>query len=102
MSDTKTYPVFDSIKDSTHLTASQYQEMYARSLADPDGFWQEQALENLDWFEPFTQVSDFDFHAADIKWFEGGKLNVSYNCIDRHLATRADQTVSECDASQRC
>lgn len=92
MSDTKIYPVFDSIKDSTHLTAEQYREMYSRSLNDSDGFWAEQALENLDWFEPFSRVSDFDFHSADIKWFEGGKLNVSYNCIDRHLATRADQT----------
>ncbi len=92
MSDTKIYPVFDSIKGSTHLTAEQYREMYSRSLNDSDGFWAEQALENLDWFEPFSRVSDFDFRSADIKWFEGGKLNVSYNCIDRHLATRADQT----------
>ncbi len=92
MSDTKIYPVFDSIKDSTHLTAEQYREMYSRSLNDSDGFWAEQALENLDWFEPFSRVSDFDFRSADIKWFDGGKLNVSYNCIDRHLATRADQT----------
>ncbi len=92
MSDTKIYPVFESIKDSTHLTAEQYREMYSRSLNDSDGFWAEQALENLDWFEPFSRVSDFDFNTANIKWFEGGKLNVSYNCIDRHLANRADQT----------
>ncbi|MFT6099527.1 MAG: acetyl-CoA synthetase [Arenicella sp.] len=66
--------------------------MYARSLADPDGFWAEQATANLDWFKSFDTVSEYDFHNGDIKWFEGGKLNVSYNCIDRHLATRANQT----------
>jgi acetyl-CoA synthetase len=92
MTDTSIYPVFDSIKQRTHLSKDQYQEMYARSLADPDGFWAEQATANLDWFSPFDTVSEYDFHSGDIKWFEGGKLNVSYNCIDRHLATRANQT----------
>ncbi|MGK0375401.1 MAG: acetyl-CoA synthetase [Arenicella sp.] len=92
MSEVKIYPVFESIKKSTHLTKSEYQEMYARSLADPDDFWAEQANTNLDWFKPFDRVSEYDFHSGDIKWFEGGKLNVSYNCIDRHLATRANQT----------
>ncbi len=92
MTDSTIYPVFDSIKQRTHLNAQQYQEMYARSLADPDQFWAEQANANLDWFKPFDKVSEYDFHSADIKWFEGGKLNVSYNCIDRHLARRADQT----------
>jgi len=92
MSDSTIYPVFDSIKQNTHLNSEQYQEMYARSLADPDGFWAEQANANLDWFKPFKKVSEYDFNTADIKWFEGGKLNVSYNCIDRHLAARANQT----------
>jgi len=92
MTDTRIYPVFDSIKQRTHLSKDQYEEMYARSLADPDGFWAEQATSNLEWFKPFDVVSEYDFHSGDIKWFEGGKLNVSYNCIDRHLATRADQT----------
>ena len=91
MTDTTIYPVFDSIKDNTHLTQTQYEEMYARSLSDPDAFWSEQAKAHLDWFSPFETVSEFDFTTADIKWFEGGKLNVSYNCIDRHLATKADQ-----------
>jgi len=91
MSDSTIYPVFDSIKQNTHLNSEQYQEMYARSLADPDGFWAEQANANLDWFKPFKKVSEYDFNTADIKWFEGGKLNVSYNCIDRHLVARANQ-----------
>ena len=92
MTDNTVYPVFDSIEAKTHLTQEQYQAMYARSLSDPEAFWAEQANEHLDWFKPFENVSESDFHTADIKWFEGGKLNVSYNCIDRHLATRADQT----------
>jgi acetyl-CoA synthetase len=92
MTDSNIYPVFDSIKQRTHLSKDQYLEMYARSLADPDGFWAEQATANLDWFKSFDTVSEYDFHNGDIKWFEGGKLNVSYNCIDRHLATRANQT----------
>ena len=92
MSDTHIYPVFDSIKSNTHLNKEQYQEMYTRSINEPDTFWAEQAKQNLDWFEPFERVSNYDFHTADIKWFEGGKLNVSYNCIDRHLSNRANQT----------
>ncbi len=92
MSDVKVYPVFESIQKNTHLTKLQYQEMYSQSISNPDQFWAEQAESNLDWFEPFDKVSDCDFHTANIRWFEGGKLNVSYNCIDRHLASRADQT----------
>ncbi len=92
MTDKAIYPVFDSIKENTHLTQDQYQEMYQHSIAKPNEFWAEQAELNLDWFEKWHTVSETDFHTADIKWFKGGKLNVSYNCIDRHLATRANQT----------
>ena len=92
MSDKRIFPIFDSIKANTHLTQNQYQEMYQRSINEPDAFWAEQAEQHLDWFAPFKTVSDVDFNTANIKWFEGGKLNVSYNCIDRHLATRATQT----------
>ncbi|MFT5574087.1 MAG: acetyl-CoA synthetase [Cryomorphaceae bacterium] len=92
MSEDIIYPIFDSIKKNTHLTTSQYQEMYARSLSDSDGFWAEQAELTLDWYQKWDKVSEYDFHAAEIKWFEGGKLNVSYNCIDRHLPNRANQT----------
>lgn len=92
MSEVKIYPVFESVKKNTHLSKEQYEEMYALSLADPDHFWAEQANTHLDWYKPFDLVSEYDFHSGDIKWFEGGKLNVSYNCIDRHLATKAKQT----------
>jgi acetyl-CoA synthetase len=79
-------------KERTHTTAEQYEELYARSLSDPDGFWHEQA-QRIDWIKPFTKVKNTSFAYPDvsIKWFEDGELNVSANCIDRHLATRGDQ-----------
>lgn len=92
MTDHSIYPIFDAIKEKTHLSKEQYQAMYQRSLEDPDGFWGEQAEANLDWYETWNTVSQYDFKSAEIKWFQGGKLNVSVNCIDRHLTTRADQT----------
>lgn len=66
---------------------------YARSVADPVGFWRDEAEQRLDWITPFTQVKDTSFDEADfrIRWFADGELNVSVNCIDRHLATRGDQ-----------
>ncbi|HWJ88482.1 MAG TPA: AMP-binding protein, partial [Pelagibacterium sp.] len=77
----------------TRVTAAQYEQMYARSIADPDGFWREQA-QRIDWIKPFTKVKNTSFEWPDVsvKWFEDGELNVSANCIDRHLATRGDQT----------
>ncbi len=71
----------------------KYEEMYAQSINDPDGFWAEQA-KRLDWIEPFSKVKNTSFAYPDIsiKWFEDGVLNVSANCIDRHLEERGDQT----------
>ncbi|MCB1517149.1 MAG: AMP-binding protein, partial [Hyphomicrobiaceae bacterium] len=75
------------------VTAEQYDEMYARSVNDPDGFWAEQA-KRLTWFKEPTKIKNTTFAYPDvsIKWFEDGELNVAYNCIDRHLPARADQT----------
>ena len=74
-------------------TPTGYAEMYAASVADPAAFWGEQG-QRLDWMKPYTKVKNtsFDYHNVSIKWFEDGELNVSANCIDRHLATRGDQT----------
>jgi len=70
----------------------QYQEMYRRSLEDADAFWAEQAEKRLHWFKKWDTVQNHDFAKAKIRWFEGGKLNASYNCLDRHLDTPvADQ-----------
>ncbi len=72
---------------------ARYQEMYARSVKDPNGFWAEQA-KRIGWMKPFTKVENASFAPGNIsiKWFEDGVLNVAWNCIDRHLHTRGDQT----------
>lgn len=69
----------------------QYQEWYDRSINDPEGFWGEKAGEYLTWFEPWSKVLNIDLHEAKFSWFEGAKLNASYNCIDRHLKDMADK-----------
>jgi acetyl-CoA synthetase len=65
--------------------------MYRRSIEDPEGFWAEQAERFIDWFRPWDRVMESDFREPRIRWFDGGQLNVSYNCIDRHLHKRADK-----------
>ena len=78
---------------NAHITAEQYREMYAESVSNPEAFWAEHG-KRIDWIKPYTRVKNTSFApgAVDIKWFEDGTLNVSANCIDRHLATRGDQT----------
>ena len=92
MSEEKVYPVSAETAAHAHINAAKYQEMYQRSVKDPDGFWGDAAEEFLTWSKKWDKVSDWDFNEANIKWFQGGKLNVSYNCLDRHLETRGDQT----------
>ena len=93
MTDTTTYPPSDDFVSKAHVDAAKYEEMYAASVNDPEGFWKEQAG-RLDWFEFPTRIKNtsFDSDNVSIKWFEDGVLNVAHNCIDRHLETRADQT----------
>ena len=69
-----------------------YQRIYDRSIADPEGFWSEMANTYVQWMAPFGKVKEEDLRAGKIAWFIGGKLNVSVNCLDRHLATRGDKT----------
>jgi len=92
MAEEKIYNVIANFADQSLLNESQYQSMYKRSLEDSDGFWAEQAEQLIDWYKPWKKVSDCDFNTAKIRWFEGASLNVSYNCIDRHLEKRANQT----------
>ena len=92
MSDSKVYDVPKKVASSAHVTAKQYEEMYERSISDPEGFWSEQAEKFVEWFEPWDKVWSWNYDTADIKWFIGGKLNVAYNCLDRHLEKRGDQT----------
>ena len=79
--------------ENAHATPEDYARLYAFSLSDPDGFWGREGL-RLDWIRPYSKVRDATFAPGrvSIKWFEDGVLNVSANCIDRHLAARADQT----------
>lgn len=87
------YPVFDSAKARSYLTNEQYLAMYQQSIADPDQFWGEQG-KRLDWFTPYSKVkqTSFDRGHIDIKWYADGQLNVCYNCVDRHLASKAQDT----------
>ncbi|MEX2480854.1 MAG: acetate--CoA ligase [Gammaproteobacteria bacterium] len=92
MPENTTRPVPAEIAASAHINAAQYNDMYAQSLRDPDTFWAEQASTFVSWDEPWREVCAFDFTRGDIRWFDGARLNVSYNCLDRHLDTRGDQT----------
>ncbi len=93
MSDVKTYPVPADFAANAHIDEVRYNEMYQRSVDDPEGFWAEQAEAELDWFKPWDSVLNWSYEGdVQIKWFEGGKLNVAYNCIDRHLESRGGQT----------
>jgi len=91
MSASKIYPVKKDFAANTHITESQYNEMYKQSINNPEKFWGEQANEFIDWFSPWNKVLEWDYTKGIIRWFEGATLNVSYNCIDRHLEKRADQ-----------
>jgi acetyl-CoA synthetase len=92
MSD-KIYDVPAEWAKRAFINQSKYREMYARSISDPTGFWAEQA-KRLDWTRAPTKIDNWSFAPGNvsIKWFEDGVLNASYNCIDRHLATRGNQT----------
>ena len=93
MSDDKIYDVPADWKTKAYVDAAKYEEMYARSIKDPNGFWGEQAS-RIDWIKKPTKVKNtaYDTHNVSIKWFEDGTLNACYNCVDRHLAKRGDQT----------
>jgi acetyl-CoA synthetase len=93
MSEEKIYPVPADAAARSHLSERQYQEMYARSISDPDGFWAEQAQRFVTWSKPWTKISDwsYDVNNLYVRWFEGAQLNVCHNCVDRHLETRGDQ-----------
>ena len=85
MEEKKVFDPPDGIKMKAYIKRMEdYRELYQRSLKDPDGFWGELA-DHLDWYKKWDKVLEYDFDKPDIKWFIGGKLNASYNCLDRHL-----------------
>ena len=92
MSEIKTYQVPEAITKNAHINNEQYLEMYQQSIDHPDTFWAEQAEAFVSWYRPWDKVQSCDFSGdVSIKWFEGARLNVSYNCLDRHLEKRGDQ-----------
>ncbi len=93
MSDSRVYPVPEAFAAQANITAEQYTEMYQRSIDDPGGFWAEQASTYLSWSKPWDKVLEWSFEDdVSIEWFIGGKLNVTLNCLDRHLESRGEQT----------
>jgi len=92
MNEVHVYPVPEAFAAEALCTDAQYQEMYKRSVEDPEGFWGEHG-KRITWFKDYTKVRNVNFMKPDvsIKWYEDGTLNASYNCIDRHLETRGDQ-----------
>ncbi|MEM8569761.1 MAG: acetate--CoA ligase [Pseudomonadota bacterium] len=92
MTDQMHQPPADLVANA-HADAARYEAMYQASVSDPDKFWEEHG-KRIDWIKPYTKVKNtsYDYHNVSIKWFEDGELNVSANCIDRHLETRGDQT----------
>jgi len=92
MSEVHLYPVPESFKRSAAINLARYKEMYDQSINAPDTFWAEQAKTFLTWQQPWSQVTKSDLRKGEVSWFIDGKLNVSVNCIDRHLPARAKQT----------
>ena len=85
------FPVPAEWAKNAKIDNATYLERYQRSVEDPDGFWREES-QRIDWIAPFQMIKDTSFNKDDfhIRWFEGGKLNISANCLDRHLAERGD------------
>lgn len=92
MYEIKTHPVPESVSAAAHCDNKKYLQMYEQSISDPDAFWGEQAEQFLSWYKKWDRVRDCDYNDVSIKWFDGAELNVSYNCLDRHLPERANQT----------
>jgi acetyl-CoA synthetase len=92
MSSHSLIPVPDALAQSAWIDEAGYARRYQQSIGDPEGFWREEG-KRLHWIKPYTKVKDTSFSGnVHVRWFHDGTLNASYNCIDRHLDTRADQT----------
>ncbi|HVR67047.1 MAG TPA: acetate--CoA ligase [Verrucomicrobiae bacterium] len=92
MSDTSLFPVSADAAKAAWIDKAKYERLYQQSVADPEGFWREQG-QRVDWMKPYSKIKDVDFTGkVHVRWFYDGTLNVSVNCIDRHLASRGDQT----------
>ncbi len=92
MTNDKHYPPSDYAKQRAHLSKDQYQDLYQKSIEAPEVFWPEMANEFLTWSEPWQQLTESNLTDGTAGWFIGGKLNACFNCVDRHLPQRAQQT----------
>jgi acetyl-CoA synthetase len=92
MSEVNVYPVSSATAAAAHIDRQRYLEMYRQSIESPETFWTEQANNFLSWFRPWSRLQQSDLRNGQARWFIDGKLNASYNCIDRHLPQRAQQT----------
>ncbi|KPA97631.1 MULTISPECIES: acetate--CoA ligase [Pseudomonas] len=92
MFDISTYPQAEATRQAAQLSQDDYQRLYRQSIDHPDTFWAEQARRFLDWSRPWDTVRQYDLRTGQAQWFGGAQLNVSYNCIDRHLAAHGDST----------
>ena len=92
MSENGIYPVPDSVCSTAHIDSDGYTEMYRRSIEDNEGFWRDEG-QRIVWIKPYTKISDVDWTVPNVSttWYTDGTLNASYNCIDRHLAERANK-----------
>ena len=85
--DGKRFSPTTEMSERAHMTSEEYGTLYADSIADPEGFWGEMARQELEWFSPWKSVHERDDDRAISRWFSGGKINASYNCLDRHAAS---------------
>ena len=92
MAEQKLYPVPTSISRDSHISKEDYKAKYKQSVEEPERFWAEQAERFISWDKKWDSVSSNDFLTAKIQWFDGGYLNACYNCLDRHLENRAEQS----------
>ncbi|MDY7032806.1 MAG: acetate--CoA ligase [Thermodesulfobacteriota bacterium] len=82
------YPVSEAFRRNARISGREaFDRLYTRSIQDPEGFWSEKAMELLSWYTPWEKTLEGDFNRSRVAWFQGGKLNVSYNCLDRHVQT---------------
>ncbi|WP_404937687.1 acetate--CoA ligase [Pseudomonas sp. JDS08PS003] len=91
MFDISTFPKADAVRRAAQMSQDDYHHLYRQSIEQPDVFWAEQAKRFLHWSSPWDSVHSHDIRTGEASWFRGGQLNVSYNCIDRHLEKRGDQ-----------
>ena len=92
MNDEKIYPPSDSVKMRAHLDRDQYEALYQESIKAPESFWPKMANDFISWSQPWHTLTESNLNQGEAAWFLGGQLNACYNCVDRHLASRADQT----------